>query len=141
MYVWIKNVILMLKLLAYITQETFCFLYSWSFSNGFGISLRWFMLISFCYCYLVDPASSHTLVLKIKPCMSKCFVFITLDCGRLIITVIVLLRLLYRWIPVVIAFFGGDYPLGNPPIDRWFTMTFPPNDRWISWVIPLKFNS
>ena len=92
----------MLKLLAYITQETFCFLYSWSFSNGFGISLRWFMLISFCYCYLVDPASSHTLVLKIKPCMSKCFVFITLDCGRLIITVIVLLRLLYRWIPVVI---------------------------------------
>ena len=22
--------------------------------------------------YLVDPASSHTLVLKIKPCMSKC---------------------------------------------------------------------
>ena len=102
MYVWIKNVILMLKLLAYITQETFCFLYSWSFSNGFGISLRWFMLISFCYCYLVDPASSHTLVLKIKPCMSKCFVFITLDCGRLIITVIVLLRLLYRWIPVVI---------------------------------------
>ena len=52
--------------------------------------------------YLVDPASSHILVLKIKPCMSKCFVFVTLDCGRLIITVIVLLRLLYRWIPVVI---------------------------------------
>ena len=23
--------------------------------------------------YLVDPASSYTLVLKIKPCMSKCF--------------------------------------------------------------------
>ena len=53
-------------------------------------------------CYLVDPASSHTLVLKIKPCMSKCFVIITLDCRRLIITVIVLLRLLCRWIPVVI---------------------------------------
>ena len=52
--------------------------------------------------YLVDPASSHTLVLKIKPCMSKCFVILTLDCGRLIITVSVLLRLLYRWIPVVI---------------------------------------
>ena len=53
--------------------------------------------------YLVDPASSHTLVLKIKPCMSKCYVsFMTLDCGRLIITVIVLLRLLYRWIPMVI---------------------------------------
>ena len=115
MYVWIKNVILMLKLLAYITQETFCFLYSWSFSNGFGISLRWFMLISFCYCYLVDPASSHTLVLKIKPCMSKCFVFITLDCGRLIITVIVLLRLLYRWIPVVnTKFRGNNYPLSTP---------------------------
>ena len=55
------------------------------------------------YCYLVDPASSHTLVLKIKPCMSKCFVsFMTLDCGQLIKTVIVLLRLLYRWIPMVI---------------------------------------
>ena len=53
-------------------------------------------------CYLVDPASSHTLVLKIKPCMSKCFVIITLDCRRLIITVIVLLRLFYRWIPVEI---------------------------------------
>ena len=24
---------------------------------------------------LVDPASSHTLVFKIKPCMYKCFVF------------------------------------------------------------------
>ena len=96
MYVWIKNVILMLKLLAYITQETFCFLYSWSFSNGFGISLRWFMLISFCYCYLVDPGSSHTLVLKIKPYISKCFVFLKFDCGQLIITVIELLRILYR---------------------------------------------
>ena len=102
MYVWIKNVILMLKLLAYIKKETFCFLYSRSFSNGFGISLRWFFLVSFYFYYLVDPASSHTLVLKIKPCMYKCFVFITLDCGRLIITVIVLVRLLYNWIPVVI---------------------------------------
>ena len=52
--------------------------------------------------YLVDPASSHTLVLKIKPCMSKCFDCLTLDCRRLIITVIVLLRLPYRWIPVEI---------------------------------------
>ena len=52
--------------------------------------------------YLVDPASSHTLVLKIKPCMSKCFDCLTLDCRRLIITVIVLLRLHYRWIPVEI---------------------------------------
>ena len=59
------------------------------------------LLLSHC-CYLVDPASSHTLVLKIKPCMSKCFVYIILDCGRLIITVIVLLRFLFRWIPVVI---------------------------------------
>ena len=54
------------------------------------------------YVYLVDPASSHTLVLKIKPCMSKCFDCLTLDCRRLIITVIVLLRLPYRWIPVEI---------------------------------------
>ena len=35
---------------------------------------------------LVDPASMHILVLKIKPCKSKCFVFVTLDCGPLIIT-------------------------------------------------------
>ena len=34
--------------------------------------------------------------------MSKCIVVITLDCRRLIITVIVLLRLFYRWIPVEI---------------------------------------
>ena len=52
--------------------------------------------------YLVDPASGHTLFFKIKPCMSKCFVFFTLDCGRLIITVVVLLKFLFRWIPVVI---------------------------------------
>ena len=56
---------------------------------------------SFYHLNLVDPASSHTLVLKIKPCMSKCFVFVTLDCRRLIITVIVLLRLLCMWIPTV----------------------------------------
>ena len=29
------------------------------------------------FIYLVDPASSHILVLKIKPCMSKCFVYVT----------------------------------------------------------------
>ncbi len=34
--------------------------------------------------------------------MSKCFDCLTLDCRRLIITVIVLLRLPYRWIPVEI---------------------------------------
>lgn len=66
------------------------------------IASRKLTLLSSHFSYLVDPASSHTLVLKIKPCMSKCFVFVTLDCGRLIITVIVLLRLLCRWIPVVI---------------------------------------
>ena len=60
------------------------------------------MVLSIYCSYLVDPASSHTLVLKIKPCMSKCCVCKTLDCGRLIITVIVLLRLPFRWIPVAI---------------------------------------
>ena len=60
------------------------------------------MLLSSHFSYLVDPASSHTLVLKIKPCMSKCFVILTFDCERLIITVILLLRLFNRWIPVVI---------------------------------------
>ena len=60
--------------------------------------------------------------------MSKCFVYVTLDCGRLIITVVVLLRLFCRWIPVVIPEFWSDNRLGNPPINRW-----------ISWVIHLCF--
>ena len=80
--------------------------YSWLSSDYksfmvYNASRRFMLLSSHCS-YLVDPASSHTLVLKIKPCMSKCFVILTLDCGRLIRTVILLLRLLYSWIPVVI---------------------------------------
>ena len=53
--------------------------------------LLYFITDRFLETYLVDPASSHTLFFKIKPCMSKCSVFYTLDCIRLIITVIVLL--------------------------------------------------
>ena len=49
--------------------------------------------------YLVNPGSRHILVLKIKPCKSKCFVFVTLDCGPLFRTGIVLLRLFFRCIP------------------------------------------
>ena len=64
--------------------------------------LRVDLIVNVNVAYLVDPASSHTLVLKIKPCMFKCFDCSTLDCRRLIITVIVLLRLPYRWIPVEI---------------------------------------
>ena len=37
--------------------------------------------------YLVDPASSHMLVSKTKPCMSKYKQIILRDCGRLIKTV------------------------------------------------------
>ena len=37
--------------------------------------------------YLVDPASSHMLVSKTKPCMSKYKKTILRDCGRLIKTV------------------------------------------------------
>ena len=80
--------------------------YSWSSSDYktfvFCIASLRFMLLSLFFNYLVDPASSHTLVLKTKPCISKWFVIKPLDCGRLIITVIVLLRLSYRWVPVVI---------------------------------------
>jgi hypothetical protein len=34
---------------------------------------NWTLLVSVVFCdrYLVDPASSYMLVLKIKPCMSK----------------------------------------------------------------------
>ena len=41
--------------------------------------------------YLVDPASNHMLVLKIKPCMSKYKQFIQRNCERLIKSVIVYL--------------------------------------------------
>ena len=44
-------------------------------------------------------------------------------------------------LPTVIAFFGGDYPLSNPPIDRWIIVVITHDYRWISWVIPLKFDS
>ena len=123
--------------------------YSWLSSDYksfmvYNASRRFMLLSSHCS-YLVDPASSHTLVLKIKPCMSKCFVILTLDCGRLIITVIVLLRLLYRWIPVVIAFFGGDFLLAIhlligglhelfTPFIGGYLCLFPSNSnfRWIT---------
>ena len=44
---------------------------------------------------LVDPASSHMLVSKTKPCMSKFKRFKQRDCGRLIISVIVYLMVDY----------------------------------------------
>ena len=44
---------------------------------------------------LVDPASSHTLVSKIKPCMSKYKQFILWNCEWLIISVIVYLIVFY----------------------------------------------
>ena len=51
---------------------------------------------------LVDPASSHTLVSKIKPCMSKYKRLILWNCEWLIISVIVYLIVLSTWITVVI---------------------------------------
>ena len=121
--------------------ERLIFSFSWSSSDSISLV----MILLLCYCYLVDPASSHTLVLKTKPCMFKCFVFIALDCRRLIITVIVLLRLLYRWIPVVIAFFGGDFLLAIhlligglhelfTPLIGGYLCLFPSNSnfRWIT---------
>ena len=52
--------------------------------------------------YLVDPASSHMLVSKIKPCMSKYKQFIQWNCEWLIKSVIVYLIFLTTWITVVI---------------------------------------
>ena len=45
--------------------------------------------------YLVDPASSHMLVSKIKPCMSKYKHFILQNCEWLIKSVIVYLMVPY----------------------------------------------
>ena len=45
--------------------------------------------------YLVDPASSHMLVSKIKPCMSKYKSFIRWNCERLIISAIIYLMVPY----------------------------------------------
>ena len=39
------------------------------------------------FIYLVDPASSHILVLKIKPCMSQFFDWYPIDCEWFSITV------------------------------------------------------
>lgn len=51
---------------------------------------------SFCFCrYLVDPASSHMLVSKIKPCMSKYKQIILWNCEWLIKSVIVYLIISY----------------------------------------------
>ena len=50
---------------------------------------------------LVDPASSHMLVLKIKPCMSK-YKYHTANCEWLIKSVIVYLIIKITWITVVI---------------------------------------
>ena len=51
----------------------------------------WCYLFSFYNSYLVDPASSHMLVSKIKPCMSKYKQFILWNCEWLIKSVIVYL--------------------------------------------------
>ena len=50
--------------------------------------------------YLVDPASSHMLVFKTKPCKSKYKQFIQRNCRWLIKTVIVYLMDKSTWIPV-----------------------------------------
>ncbi len=52
--------------------------------------------------YLVDPASSHMLVSKIKPCMSKYKLLILWNCEWLIKSVIVYLMVLTTRITVVI---------------------------------------
>jgi hypothetical protein len=52
--------------------------------------------------YLVDPASSHMLVSKIKPCMSKYNLLILRNCEWLIKSVIVYLMVLTTRITVVI---------------------------------------
>ena len=54
------------------------------------------------FSYLVDSASSHMLVSKIKPCMSKYTQIILWNCEWLIKSVIVYLMFLATWITVVI---------------------------------------
>ena len=48
--------------------------------------------------YLVDPASNHMLVSKIKPCMSKYKPCTRRDCGRLIKSVMIPLGTDFPWI-------------------------------------------
>jgi hypothetical protein len=52
-------------------------------------------LLAFKGSYLVDPASSHMLVSKIKPCMSKYKQIVRRNCEWLIKSVIVYLMVLY----------------------------------------------
>ena len=58
--------------------------------------------VSYHSTYLVDPASSHMLVSKTKPCMSKYKQIILRDCGRLIKTVTIYSMILTTRITVVI---------------------------------------
>ena len=47
------------------------------------------------FIYLVDPASSHILVLKIKPCMSQFFDWYPIDCEWFSITVTLCLNKIF----------------------------------------------
>lgn len=60
--------------------------------------------------YLVDPASSHMLVLKIKPCMSKYRWIINRNCGWLNKSVIInLVMTLIIWITLLIVELIHEY--------------------------------
>ena len=65
--------------------------------------------------YLVDPASSHMLVSKIKPCMSKYKLLSQRNREWLIKSVIVYLIVPFTWITVVIlGLIHATKPLANP---------------------------
>jgi hypothetical protein len=55
----------------------------------YNLFLFFLFFFIYIYKYLVDPASSHMLVSKIKPCMSKFKCVVQRDCRWLIKSVIV----------------------------------------------------
>ena len=84
--------------------------------------------------YLVDPASSHMLVSRIKPCMSKFKRFILWDCGRLIISVIVYLMVTTTRITVVIL----ELILALKTLLCLHLLDFPPICFAVRWIIVTK---
>ena len=84
--------------------------------------------------YLVDPASSHMLVSRIKPCMSKFKRFILWDCGRLIISVIVYLMVTTTRITVVIL----ELILALKALLCLHLLDFPPICFAVRWIIVTK---
>ena len=100
-------------------------------SNSLKFGCRWRKVAGIDFRNLVDPVSSHMLVSRIKPCMSKFKRFILWDCGRLIISVIVYLMVTTTRITVVIL----ELILALKALLCLHLLDFPPICSAVRWII------